>query len=150
MAWEGSRGLASGGEPGWASAGLRGQGRRRCGRSCGEGRGSGGGGANSRTPAGRLLGQLQPVDGQAVGATAHAGPLALALHVALCLAHVCRLDLVPAVALSAELQPGIQVTPRGRLLSGHLADHGDRETHKAWRPGGSEGSGDQDPQGPPT
>jgi hypothetical protein len=37
----------------------------------------------------------------------------LALHVALCLAHVCRLDLVATVALSTELQPSIQVTPAG-------------------------------------
>ena len=59
------------------------------------------------------MGQLQPVDGQAVGSAAHAAPLALAVHVTLRLAHVCRLDLVAAVALGAELQPSVQVTPGG-------------------------------------
>lgn len=77
------------------------------------GRGAGRGGADSRTPAGGLLGQLQPVDGQAVGSPAHAAPLALAVHVTLRLAHVCRLDLVAAVALGAELQPSVQVAPGG-------------------------------------
>lgn len=72
-----------------------------------------GAGANSRTPAGRLLGQLQPVDGEAVGAATQAAALALALHVTLGLAHVGRLDLVAAVALGAELQPSVQVTPGG-------------------------------------
>lgn len=82
-------------------------------RAAAEGGAAERGRADSRTPAGRLLGQLQPVDREAVGAAAHAASLALALHVALCLAHVRRLDLVAAVALGAELQPGIQVTPGG-------------------------------------
>lgn len=71
----------------------------------------GGAGADSRTPARRLLGQLQPVDGEAVGAAAHAAALAFAPHVTLGLAHICCLDLVAAVALGTELQPGVQVTP---------------------------------------
>lgn len=76
------------------------------------------GGANSRTPAGGLLGQLKPVDGEAVDPATHAAPLSLAVHVTLCVAHVGRLDLVATVALSAELQPSVQVTPGGGLLSG--------------------------------
>lgn len=70
-----------------------------------------GAGADSRTPARRLLGQLQPVDGEAVGAAAHAAALAFAPHVTLGLAHICCLDLVATVALGTELQPGVQVTP---------------------------------------
>lgn len=76
-----------------------------------EGEGQRRAGADSRTPAGRLLGQLQPVDREAIGATTHAAPLALAVHVTLRLAHVRRLDLVAAVALGTELQPSVQVTP---------------------------------------
>ena len=97
---EGSQGLRSGGSRGRYRWALRWARAER-------------GGADSRTPAGCLLGQLQPVDGEAVGATAHAAPLALAVHVTLRLAHVCRLDLVATVALGAELQPSIQVTPGG-------------------------------------
>lgn len=71
------------------------------------------GGEDSRTPSGRLLGQLQPVDGEAVDAATHAAPLSFALHVTVRLAYVGCLDLVAAVALGSELQPSIQVTPGG-------------------------------------
>lgn len=40
-----------------------------------------GGGADSRTPSGRLLGQLQPVDCETVDATTHTAPLSFAFHV---------------------------------------------------------------------
>lgn len=129
----GAKGSAWGGVGGEAEEGLwgswrpakgigvmRSHGKCRAGVQVGEGCGrlakeesQRGARADSRTPAGRLLGQLQPVDGEAVGTTAHTAPLALALHVALCLAHVCCLDLVAAVALGTELQAGIQVTPGG-------------------------------------
>lgn len=82
-------------------------------------------GADSRTPSGRLLGQLQPVDGEAVDATTHAAPFSFAVHVTVRFTHVGRLDLVTTVALSAELQPSVQVTPGGRLPSGRQQYQGD-------------------------
>lgn len=82
-------------------------------------------GADSRTPSGRLLGQLQPVDGEAVDATTHAAPFSFAVHITVRFTHVGRLDLVTTVALSAELQPSVQVTPGGRLLSGRQQYQGD-------------------------
>lgn len=116
--------------------------------AAGRGGATGRGGADSRTPARRLLGQLQPVDGEAVGATTHAAALALAPHVTLGLAHVCRLDLVAAVALSSELQPGIQVTPGegcGQAgVAAPMQTPGGQETQGGW-----EGSGAQDPQDHP-
>lgn len=103
--------------------------------------------ADSRTPARRLLGQLQPVDGEAVGATAHAAALALAPHVTLGLAHVCRLDLVAAVALGSKFQAGIQVTPgEGCGQAGAAATMQTPGTGRLRGMGGLRGPG---PPGPP-
>lgn len=126
--------------------------------------GAGRGGADSRTPAGRLLRQLQPVDRQAVGTAAHTAALALALHVALGLAQVGRLDLVAAVTLSAKLQPGIQVTPTGggcqagrappwcpqdkKTHPGQTTDGATgRDGHSVWRAVGRGPSGDREAPG---
>lgn len=69
------------------------------------------------TSPGRLLSQLQPVDGQPVHTSADVALLPLALHAALRLAHVHGLDFVSAVAFGPELQPCIQVAPGGREQS---------------------------------
>lgn len=107
------------------------------------------------------MGQLQPVDGQAVGSPAHAAPLALAVHVTLRLAHVGRLDLVATVALGAELQPSIQVTPGGGCCQagvpapmetrgkGRESWPGRRSPGMSWLwgLGGPRGDGDTDAEG---
>ena len=107
------------------------------------------------------MGQLQPVDGQAVGSAAHAAPLALAVHVTLRLTHVCRLDLVAAVALGAELQPSVQVTPGGggcqARVPAPMETPGEgrelRPGRRSWRMGrlwglgGPGGDGDTDAEG---
>lgn len=87
-------------------------------------------GKDSRTPSGRLLGQLQPVDGEAVDAATHTARLSFALHVTVRFAHIGCLDFVAAVALGAELQPSIQVTPGGRGWGEAAVRQGDstRET----------------------
>lgn len=77
------------------------------------------------TSPGRLLGQLQAIDGEAIDPTARVAPLPLAFHVALRLAGVGCLDLVPTVALGTEFQPCIEVSPGKREMRGaqHIPRH---------------------------
>lgn len=66
------------------------------------------------TAAGWLLAQLQPIDGQSVGSSAHVALLPLTLHAAFAVGDVGRLNLVATVALCSKLQACIHVSSSGK------------------------------------